>query len=703
MKRDFECVILAGGKGERLKPLTDTRPKPLCRVGGLSCLEKCVIEARKASPCRITVSACFMAEQITEECRRLGVFSHVDETPAGTAGACRRCAGGDRTVLVLSGDGWFDFDLKKIVDAHFESGLECTVALTGSETPDIYGCAQVKDGVITRFDEKPSWINVRGSEVNTGIYVLSPAVLGMIPPDVSYDFACDLFPALFDAGIPVNACAADGFWCDIGDPASYLKCCMRVSGGRNDVAASAVIESGARITQSVIGENARIGAGSVIDRAVIAENCMIGANSLIKPGCALGGGCALGEGTVLEENVYLAAGTKTEYGSHVRKDVKSGVAKGKLFDTDDGVGGVYGGGFSPGEALDAGAACAGAARRIGVMWSENAESELLANAFACGARFGGSSVCVLGTGFEGLAAFCGGEYGLDLTAFTECRVHDVRLVLRTRGGALVSGRLKNKIERAYGAGPAGAAVPGRTEQPRGHLSPVCRFADSLRAVCGDLSGAKINLPSFNETSAVFRTVCVSLGAKVAQDAGAAISFTPDGVGIMLTTDDGRVFDRWQLLSFICARGGDDAAYLPEDAPISAEEYITSHGKRVERQSSRLEACVYSAAHAAASLLGICAAEKRDILDITSDIPVFAVRGATVPFPMERKAEFAGKLCREFGSDIPLYTGKRGKVRFFPDSPKGFRVVAEAASAEYADELCEFGKRVVSEPERFLNH
>ena len=93
LKRDFECVILAGGKGERLKPLTDTRPKPLCRVGGLSCLEKCVLEARKASPCRITVSACFMAEQITEECRRLGVFSHVDETPAGTAGACRRCAG----------------------------------------------------------------------------------------------------------------------------------------------------------------------------------------------------------------------------------------------------------------------------------------------------------------------------------------------------------------------------------------------------------------------------------------------------------------------------------------------------------------------------------------------------------------------------------------------------------------------------------
>ena len=146
MENGFECVILAGGKGERLRPVTQTRPKPLCKVAGVSCLERCVRAARAAGAAKITVSACYMAPLVEKECAFLGVSCVADEKPLGTAGACRECASGDRHVLVLSGDGWFDFDLKSAVEAHFSRSSDCTVTLTECDKPTSYGCAVVKDG-----------------------------------------------------------------------------------------------------------------------------------------------------------------------------------------------------------------------------------------------------------------------------------------------------------------------------------------------------------------------------------------------------------------------------------------------------------------------------------------------------------------------------------------------------------------------------
>ncbi|MBO7549329.1 MAG: hypothetical protein J6T77_05115, partial [Clostridia bacterium] len=373
-------------------------------------------------------------------------------------------------------------------------------------------------------------------------------------------------------------------------------------------------------TRSVIMENVDIGARTVIDGAVICENCRIGEGCLIQPECVVGGGCDIGDGTVLERGVRLGAGSVTEVDSYIKKDVKSGVAKGKLFDTDDGAGGAYDGSFSPSTALDAGAACSCAAKRIGVMWEENAQSELLARAFGCGARYGGASVAYLGPGCEGLAAFCGGEYSLDISAFFECSGTDVRLVLRGRGGALVAGATKSKIERAYRAGTVNASFPGGGETPYGRLSPVCRFSALLSTLCGDLTGVKVSLPSFNLTSSLLRTVCVSRGAKVAQSAPAALSFTPDGIDIMLTLRDGGTFFRWQILSYVLAHSPEDTVMLPEDAPQSAADFISAHGKKVVPGGKNLPVSVISSAAAGASLLSLCASQHRDPADIASDFP-----------------------------------------------------------------------------------
>ena len=691
MEKEFECVILAGGKGERLWPITQTRPKPLARVGGVSCLERCADAAKRAGAKKITVSACHMAEQIALECVRLGVEVRASDVPLGTAGACRSCADGSGHVLVLSGDGVFDFDLKKAADAHFASGKDCTVVLTECPSPTSYGCVTVKDGVITRFLEKPSWSHVCGDLVNTGIYFLSPKALEMIPENVPYDFSADLFPAMLDFGAPIGAHIAEGYWCDIGDPRAYYACCMLFSSGGNDADPTAEIAKTASVRRSVIGENARVGENAVVDKSVICENCVIGKDSLVPAGCVIGGGCRLGEGTVLGENVYLASGTVTKPGAIIKKDVKSGMVKGKLFDTDEGAGGVYGVTFSGSEALDAGQACAAAAKRIGVMWGENAESELLARAFVCGARQGGASVTVLGEGCEGLAAFCVNEYGLDLTAFFDCRVKDASLVLRARGGGAVGGGARSVIERAYGRGTVPATVPGGEETPRGSFSPVCRFSAALHSECGGLSGVKINLPSFNPTAAVFRTVCASSGAAVTQKADSSLSIFPDGIGIMLTLRDGSFYERWQVVSYVLSLCADDVIALPEDAPLTAEKFLTERGKRVERGGRSLRACVCNGAFAGAAFLRAAAERKCDPAELARDIPVFRVVSDTVEFPAASKAARTGQLCRECGRETPLFADRRGVVRLIPDSPCGFRIIAEAASSEFAEELCDFGK------------
>ena len=143
--------------------------------------------------------------------------------------------------------------------------------------------------------------------------------------------------------------------------------------------------------------------------------------------------------------------------------------------------------------------------------------------------------------------------------------------------------------------------------------------------------------------------------------------------------------------------------LPEDAPQSAADFISAHGKKVVPGGKNLPVSVISSAAAGASLLSLCASQRRDPADVASDFPVFAVRSETLDFPARRKAAFTGELCREFGRDEPVYKDKRGTVRFIPDSPRGFRIVAEAASGEFAEELCDFARRRISNSPNVLNH
>ena len=220
----MKAVILAGGEGARLRPLSCGTPKPMTRLFDRPIMEHTLNLLRKNGITDIAVTLCYMPHVFEEyfgDGSRWGVSLryYYETTPLGTAGgtaACRDFLDGD--FLVISGDAVCDFDFAPLFAFHRQSHAEVTVVLSRQSNPLGYGLVLTgQDGRVSRFIEKPSWDSVFTDTANTGIYILSPAVLQQVPPGKKVDFAHDLFPRLLAEGRAVCAVAADGYWCDVGN------------------------------------------------------------------------------------------------------------------------------------------------------------------------------------------------------------------------------------------------------------------------------------------------------------------------------------------------------------------------------------------------------------------------------------------------------------------------------------------------------
>lgn len=151
------------------------------------------------------------------------LYYFVEESPLGTAGSVKNAEDFlDEPFIVVSGDALTDFDLSKAIDFHFRAASQATLVLTTVDAPLEYGVVVThNDGRIRRFLEKPGWGEVFSDQVNTGIYILQPEVLGEIPSGGMYDFSKNLFPKLFEQQKPLFGYVASGYWCDIGNLEQY--------------------------------------------------------------------------------------------------------------------------------------------------------------------------------------------------------------------------------------------------------------------------------------------------------------------------------------------------------------------------------------------------------------------------------------------------------------------------------------------------
>lgn len=345
-----KAVIMAGGEGKRLRPMTCTLPKPMVPLLNKPVIDYCIELLKKHGIEDITTTLHYLPSVITRHCGDGGRYGvrlsySVEDAPLGTAGSVRKAAGGEleRTV-VISGDAITDADLTKAVRFHEERGAAATIVLKRVGVPTEYGVAMTdKQCRIYRFLEKPMLSEVFSDLANTGIYILEPEVIGRIPEGEKYDFSKDLFPSLLKEGLPVYGYVTEGYWCDIGDIAQYRAAQRDMLDGKVAFATAAknkdgvwieegaaisggaellgpcYIGSGAEISEavvsdhSVVGSGARIGRGSSLKRTVLMENARVRENSELR-------GAILCEGAEVESGASIYSGTVIGSGSRVGKN-----------------------------------------------------------------------------------------------------------------------------------------------------------------------------------------------------------------------------------------------------------------------------------------------------------------------------------------------------------------------------------------------
>jgi mannose-1-phosphate guanylyltransferase/phosphomannomutase len=292
-----KAVVMAGGEGTRLRPLTSNQPKPMVPIVGKPCIEHILELARRHGIEDVIVTVAFLPQAIRSyfgdgESLGMNIEYSVEESPLGTAGSVRLASGRlDETFVVISGDALCDFDLTKVVEFHREKGAAATIALKSVDNPLEFGIVVTdSDGRVERFLEKPSWSQVFSDTINTGVYVLEPEVLRHVPDDRPYDFSKELFPLLLEMGRPIYGYVTDGYWQDIGNLTQYRQA--------NFDALDARVEldiPGVRLRGNIwLGEGVEIDDFDRIEGpAYVGNYCRIAADATVGPYSVLGAGVTL--------------------------------------------------------------------------------------------------------------------------------------------------------------------------------------------------------------------------------------------------------------------------------------------------------------------------------------------------------------------------------------------------------------------------
>jgi mannose-1-phosphate guanylyltransferase len=349
----MQAVVLVGGEGTRLRPLTLTRPKPALPLVDRPFIRYMIEWLGRHGIDEVVMACGFRAEDLRaalgDEVPGGPSIGYVEEEePLGTAGPVRLAAEmgllGDR-FMVLNGDVLTDLDLSALQRQHEETGAVATLALYPVDDPSSYGLVRRRDdGEVLGFLEKPEPAEIDTDEVNAGAYVLERSVVDLIPAGRSVSIEREVFPRLVGQGLYGRR--LDGYWMDIGTPERYLQATWDILEGRveTDVTATgpglliepgaevaegaeigprAVIRIGcevadeARIADSVLLEGCRVGAGAAIDEAILASAVEVGAGATIESGSVIG------EGAAIEAGATIAAGTRVAPGEIVGAEVAS--------------------------------------------------------------------------------------------------------------------------------------------------------------------------------------------------------------------------------------------------------------------------------------------------------------------------------------------------------------------------------------------
>jgi mannose-1-phosphate guanylyltransferase/phosphomannomutase len=385
----MKAVVMAGGEGSRLRPLTSRRPKPLAPIANKPVMEHIVDLLRRHGITEIIATLHYLADEVESyfgDGSAFGVSMQyvVEDTPLGTAGAVRLASDliGNESFLIISGDALTDLDLKALIADHARSGASATITLQRVTNPLEFGVVITDENRhITRFVEKPSWGEIFSDTINTGIYVLEPEVLQYMTKGKAYDFSRDIFPRMLHEQKLISGYIASEYWTDIGNLQQYQqanydalsgKLHLEIPGVQTEpgvwmgegcridpqarliaplvLGRNVVVEAGAIVgadtvlgNATIVARNARLqrtiawaacyfGESSVVTGSTIADRNIIKDHVTIGDGAVVGSGCTLGSGAVVRPNLKLWPDKSVASGSIVSMSLIYGIKwPGSLF------------------------------------------------------------------------------------------------------------------------------------------------------------------------------------------------------------------------------------------------------------------------------------------------------------------------------------------------------------------------------------
>ncbi|MAI09747.1 MAG: hypothetical protein CMA08_04110 [Euryarchaeota archaeon] len=290
---------MAGGRGTRLQPLTDHRPKPMVPLLGRPVIDYVKEAMLDAGVSELVVTTGYRGEDLAAHVMTwsqddVNARVNRESTPMGTAGSVRLLAEElTSTFFVGSGDGVSTLDLGALLDHHRATGAALTIGLVEVDDPSSFGIVglgetndaevdgNLRRGFVRRFAEKPAPEEAFSRLINAGVYILEPEALAMVPAGAKYDFSRDLFPAMLDAGLPIAGLMLEGLWFDIGEPHHLLDAQAALLGGQEAfLHEGASVAEGAFVASSLLMNDARVASGATVQSSILGVGAIVeeGAN-----------------------------------------------------------------------------------------------------------------------------------------------------------------------------------------------------------------------------------------------------------------------------------------------------------------------------------------------------------------------------------------------------------------------------------------
>lgn len=723
------AVIMAGGEGTRLRPLTLDRPKPLVPIAGKPAIDRILSLLGQHGVKKAAITTMYLSSMIEGHCggsfNDIELFYFREDTPLGTAGSVKNTESllsldTDDSFMIISGDAVCDTDLSTAVNFHRKKNADVTIIITSAPDPYEYGVVLCgSDGRIERFIEKPGKTQAFADTVNTGIYIMKRSLLNLIPEKRMYDFGRDLFPFLLKEKYAMYGYCDPGYWCDVGDLSAFYACNMTIAKKENKITENSNIAgyachiaADAQVNSCVMFDRVTIGSGSRLEGVILCDNVTVGRGAVISNGCVIGSGCVVGNNAKINPGIKLYNNTRIGNGALVMADVFFGEIKADIF----GDGGIVldKGMFSAEFAVRIGTALAFAAKngRVGVMSANNAICRLIREGLICGICSTGARGIDLSPdfgGFSSMAAFAAVRLGLDASLCVYEENGKIKVDIFDRCGLYPERAFERKTASVLAGGITKPGIPSEPERIPA-FNYIYRSELTRAATVGKPYAIALN---DTEPARILASAVADTGITVNDSAPIKIVIDHTGSDVTAYENiDGKEFkaDKWHIAAVLeqeKIKHGMKNLSLPLHAPAQLEKiavnggitvaHYTScpydSGEKEVRQTAAEQFWTRDALFMAADLCALLSCDNKSLKERISEMPPFD--------SLSDDYTFSGTSPRLTDIGIPSKEGvvieyDTGRVRVIPRRNGSFRLFVDTLNTETAEEIMSITKKRLNE-------